>query len=302
MNLSILAKSGFSLDRLAGFCAVADAGSIVGAARGDVVRQSLLSRQIRELEEFFGAELVRRQGRGLILTDAGKELAALGRSQLTALGDFAANCQTAPVRISIASSESLLQWLVLPRLAGLRKAAPSAVFVLHHEDNAAIAARVQGGIHDFGLVRRKVTRGEEGVAELGELLDVLVAPKSLLRRPDLSLVEALTSLPLALPVAGTLRDAVDAHLRKQAKKSGAHPAVECTSYLHAAAALKTGECAAVLPTLALTEFGEKRYLKWPLAQLKLERHPVALIWNRRNAAVRPVVRNLSFVMGKLLRF
>ena len=80
MNLSILAKTGFLLDRLAGFCAVAGAGSIVGAARGDAVRQSLLSRQIRELEEFFGTELVRRQGRGLVLTAAGVELAALGRN------------------------------------------------------------------------------------------------------------------------------------------------------------------------------------------------------------------------------
>jgi DNA-binding transcriptional LysR family regulator len=81
MNAEILSRSGFSLNRLADFSAVAGAGSIVGAARGDVERQSLLSRQIRELEESFNAELVRRKGRGLVLTEAGRELAALGRSQ-----------------------------------------------------------------------------------------------------------------------------------------------------------------------------------------------------------------------------
>ena len=304
MNLSILSKSGFSLDRLAGFCAVAGAGSIVGAARGDAVRQSLLSRQIRELEEFFGTELVRRQGRGLVLTAAGEELAALGRSQITALGDFAASCQNAPIRVSVAASESLLQWLILPRLPALRKAAPSAVFVMHHEDNSAIAARVQEGIHDFGLVRRKVDRGEAGAAELGVLQEILIAPRALLPRPDLTLIEALTTLPMAIPLAGTLRSAVDAYLNRQSKPphAGMRLALECTSYLHASAALKSGDCAAILPGLALPEFPEQLYCHWSLAPLKLERHPVSLIWNQRNAAVRPILAQLAQAMSRLLKF
>jgi DNA-binding transcriptional LysR family regulator len=304
MNLAILSKSGFSLDRLAGFCAVASAGSIVGAARGDTVRQSLLSRQIRELEEFFGTELVRRQGRGLVLTAAGVELAALGRSQITALGDFAASCQDAPVRISLAASESLLQWLVLPRLTALRKAASGAIFVLHHEDNTAIAARVSEGIHDFGLIRRKVTRGEPGAAELGVLQEILIAPRSLLPRPDLTLNEALFTLPMAIPLAGTLRSALDAYLNRQSKppRHGMNLALECTSYLHSSAALRTGDCAAILPGLALPEFPEEHYCHWSLAPLKLERHPVSLIWNQRNAAVRPILNQLSQAISRLLRF
>ena len=304
MNLSILSKSGFSLDRLAGFCAVASAGSIVGAARGDAVRQSLLSRQIRELEEFFGTELVRRQGRGLVLTEAGVELAALGRNQITALGDFASSCQDAPIRISLAASESLLQWLVLPRLTALRKAASGAIFVLHHEDNTAIAARVSEGIHDFGLIRRKVTRGETGAAELGVLQEILIAPRSLLPRPNLTLNEALFALPMAIPLAGTLRSAVDAYLSRRSKppRHGMHLALECTSYLHSSAALRAGDCAAVLPGLALTEFPEELYCHWSLAPLKLERHPVSLIWNQRNSAVRPILSRLSEAMSQILKF
>lgn len=275
---------------------------VAGWAMGEAV--PLLSRQIREQEEFFGADLVRRQGRGLVLTAAGEELAALGRSQITALGDFAASCQNAPIRVSVAASESLIQWLILPRLPALRKAAPSAVFVLHHEDNAAIAARVQEGIHDFGLVRRKVSHGEAGIAELGNLQEVLISPKALLPRAELSLSEALRSLPSAVPVGGALRQAVDAYAPKHAPKAGAaiHPAVECTSYLHASAALKSGACAAVLPGLALSKFPEDHYVRWALALLKLERHPVSLIWNQRNSAVRPVLDQLARVMRGLLKF
>lgn len=304
MNLSILSKSGFSLDRLAGFCAVASAGSIVGAARGDVVRQSLLSRQIRELEEFFGTGLVRRQGRGLVLTSAGVELASLGRSQLTALGDFAASCQDAPVRVSIAASESLLQWLVLPRLPVLRKAAANAIFVLHHEANAAISARVQEGIHDFGLIRRKVSRDEAGATELGVLQEILIAPRSLLPRPDLTLINALCILPIAVPLAGNLRSALDAYLNRRSKPPGRalHLALECTSYLQSSTALKSGACAAILHDLALSEFPEKHYCHWSLAPLNLDRHPVSLIWNHRNSAVRPIIDGLATATRQILKF
>ena len=300
MNEKIISRKGFSLDRLAGFCAVADAGSIVGAARGDVVRQSLLSRQIRELEECFGAELVKRQGRGLVLTDAGRELAALGRSQLAALDDFAAVSGSKPVRISLVASETLLQWLILPRLAKLRAACPNAIFAVHHEDNAGIAARVQEGIYDFGFLRRKSQRGEAGIAELGSLDYLLAAPRALVRGRDWRLESALDKLPLAVPIGGAMREALDNFMQRRGIEH--LPALGCTSYLHAAATLRSGVCAAVLPTLAMGEFTTDKYLTWPLTPLKLERDPVSVIWNGRNAAVRPAVGGLAGMLGSLLSF
>ena len=53
----LFAERGLSLDRLKTLIEVAKAGSIAAAARGDSARQSLYSRQIKELEEFFGVEL-----------------------------------------------------------------------------------------------------------------------------------------------------------------------------------------------------------------------------------------------------
>lgn len=304
MNSNIVSRRGFSLDRLAGFCAVADAGSIVGAARGDVVRQSLLSRQIRELEECFETELVRRQGRGLVLTDSGRELAALGRSQLTSLNDFAAACKGTCVRVSIAAPESLTQWLILPRLPRLRAACPQAVFAMHHEDNSAIAPRVQEGVYDFGFVRRKVQRGDAGIVELGNLNYLLAAPRALVRGREWTLLEALTKLPLALPISGTMRTALEDYVRRSGGKSaaGMGVAVDGTSYLHAAAALRSGACAAVLPTIALVEFPSNLLVTWPLTPLKMERDPICVIWNQRNSAVRPAVAALAESIPDILSF
>ena len=301
MNSSVISRRGFSLDRLAGFCAVADAGSIVGAARGDVIRQSLLSRQIRELEECFETELVRRQGRGLVLTDAGRQLAALGRSQLAALDDFAAAGSQRPVRITLAAPESAYQWIILPRLAALRAAEPRATFAIHHEDNTVIAPRVTEGVYDFGFVRRTPERGEKGIAALGHFEYVLAAPRALVRGRDWTLAQALKNLPLALPLAGNMRDAIEAFAAKESVAPLTVP-LDYTSYLHAAAALRSGACATVLPSVALAELPAERIATWSLAPLKLERPPFSLIWSQRNASIRPVVAALAQAMPGILAF
>lgn len=66
--------AGLSIERLKTFCLVAVEGSIVAAARDDATRQSQYSRQIKELEEAVGDKLFLRQGKKLLLTNAGRKL------------------------------------------------------------------------------------------------------------------------------------------------------------------------------------------------------------------------------------
>lgn len=76
MHERLFAQAGLSLERLRTFCEVAAAGGIAVAADNNPNRQSQFSRQLRELERFFGVELIYR-GRGhLRLTAAGSELQA----------------------------------------------------------------------------------------------------------------------------------------------------------------------------------------------------------------------------------
>lgn len=71
MFTELLQQGGLALDRLLSFCFVAQAGGVTRAAKGDPARQSLFTRQIKELEEFFGTEPIRGKGRGIVLTGAG---------------------------------------------------------------------------------------------------------------------------------------------------------------------------------------------------------------------------------------
>src|SRR5213083_1836099 len=113
MFADLLTQGGLSLDRLQSFCLVAEAGGVTKAAKGDPARQSLFSRQIKELEEFFGTELVRRKGRGIALTVAGQRLHLLAREQLLALSDFKKDSLGKPVELSLASGDSLIQWVLM---------------------------------------------------------------------------------------------------------------------------------------------------------------------------------------------
>lgn len=56
------------------FCAVATAGSLSKAALAMAVSQPLITRYVRGLEDELGVELFYRNGRGVILTDAGRLL------------------------------------------------------------------------------------------------------------------------------------------------------------------------------------------------------------------------------------
>src|SRR5947207_15751293 len=115
--LRLFTRTGLSLDRLHNFCRIAEAGSLSKAANGDPGKLSLFSRQIRELEEFFGVELKRRHGKGIIITDAGRRLAQLTRAHLLGLEDFQREARQMPKRLSIAAGNSVLEWALIPRLA-----------------------------------------------------------------------------------------------------------------------------------------------------------------------------------------
>ena len=69
MYEALFARSGLSLERLRSLIQVADAGGISRAVGDDPARQSLVSRQLKELEEFFEVELTRRDGKRLALTE-----------------------------------------------------------------------------------------------------------------------------------------------------------------------------------------------------------------------------------------
>jgi DNA-binding transcriptional LysR family regulator len=94
------------------FLAVAETGSLSAAARQLGTSQPTLGRQVKQIEQQLGAELFRRQPRGLALTDIGAALVppatamrdAVQRITLTAAGRQASLAGTVRITASVSTS------------------------------------------------------------------------------------------------------------------------------------------------------------------------------------------------------
>jgi DNA-binding transcriptional LysR family regulator len=202
--MNLLAKSGLSLERLRSLLAFAEAGSIVRAAGGDPVRSSLISRQLRELEEFFEVELVAKRGKGLILTEAGRRLTGLVREQFQALEDFGTATAGRSVRLSLGAGNTILEWLVAPRLGPA--AMEGVEFDLHHERQAEMIEHLQDGSLDLAIIAKEPLGRQFATAPLGAIDYALYIPKKL--GVGSALRHALRQVPLAMPIGGRVREAV----------------------------------------------------------------------------------------------
>src|SRR5947209_20540177 len=103
MYENLFAQSGLSLERLKTFREIVAAGGISAAAGDDSNRQSQFSRQLKELERYFGVELIKR-GRGpMKLTPAGEQLHRIISHAFGSLQEFRRHCANRPIEIGRAS-------------------------------------------------------------------------------------------------------------------------------------------------------------------------------------------------------
>lgn len=121
------------LSTLIGFEAAARLGSFSLAAAELNITQSAISHQIRTLEDHLGTPLFRRIGRGIELTDAGRDLQATAQSALEGVrhGVRRLNAYTKPGSVIIALPPGLADCWLVPRLAQFRADLPDVDPWLH---------------------------------------------------------------------------------------------------------------------------------------------------------------------------
>ena len=121
----------FDWNRMRAFLATVEEGSLSAAARMLELTQPTLSRQIAALEDELGLILFERVGRGLVLTEAGRELhrhvsdmgAAADKVALTALGQL----QTIEGAVRITASDILSAVLLPHAVKRIKTLAPNLV-------------------------------------------------------------------------------------------------------------------------------------------------------------------------------
>ena len=247
---TFLAQRGLSLERLGTLCRFVDAGGLSPAAGHDHARVSQYSRQIKDLEAFFGVPLLRRVGRAGVPTDTARRLATLVRAHVGALSDFAAAERRAPQRVTLASSHSVLEWWVMPRMDAMRAALPSgSSIVLLDLRTREIAEAVETRQADLGLLRADAVPAGLMRTQVARYGYALFVEAALVR--GRSARDLLRGLPLAVSMGGQFREQLeDAAARARAPLN---VALECSSFTLASTAVFSGY-GAVLPEIAVAAF------------------------------------------------
>jgi len=191
------------LKQLDYFIHVADLGSFTRASEQLGVAQSALSRHVRQLEVELRQNLLRRDGRGVILTEAGKRFAAHGRGillQVQRAAEDMAEMRGAPVgHVMVGFPHSLGRILTVAFVMRFKQDFPAATLSITEGLTSHLNEWLTTGRLDLALLHDPTPSSViETLPLLRDELFLLSAANSLPARQAVSL-EQLAALPLILP-------------------------------------------------------------------------------------------------------
>ncbi len=298
---TLFSERGLSLDRLKVLIEVRDAGSIAQAAPGDAVRQSQYSRQLRELSEFFGCEVAQRRGKILKLTAKGERLAELAREHLRSLDDFRSECRGESAVFSIGAGDSLIQWLIIPKIGSLIEHFPGTRFATSNLRTNEIVQQLSDCRLDFGIIRKNALAPGLKAVSLGMVTYVAVIPNELMpRKKKVTLRQALHDLPLATQ---TTDGQFTSGLRDLAKTFEAPitPALSCQSFPQTMAAVRTGQFWSIVPEMAVRDLSAGAVHRIFDDGLRALAREAMLAWNPRLIRIRPGASKVASALQMALR-
>jgi DNA-binding transcriptional LysR family regulator len=290
MHDELFARNGLSLERLRAFVEIVAAGSPTRAAQGDATRQSQYSRQLKELEEFFGGELfVKRKGIWS-LTESGRQLHQLVNEHLGSLTALRCHCANAPVPMRLGAGESFLQWRLLPRLAELQEQSVGVRFILLNRRSEAIAAGLVSGDLEAGILpAQEVPASLKSIALAPVEFRFFVPADFVQTRGQTPGMAELLSAPLALLEGNNaLRELLQTESLRLGIKLNV--LVECSSHLQLAEVVRNKIAAAVLPADADKHLPEGEICVLELPILAKVARRLRLAWNPKMIRSRPAVQ------------
>jgi len=208
-----------SMQKLEVFCLVIELGSVSRAAEKLFVTQPVVSAHLHSLQERIGVQLLRRNGRGIELTEAGAAVHAWAEDLLRRRNDLAEEldhlAQGTVGAVTVGASMSVGNYLLPPTLIEFRRRYPGASLTLVISTPELALEAVRAGKSDFCVIASSGAVASERLdAELiGKQRFVLVAAADDESVPDTVSLHQLAALPFVCPPGGlSIRQSQDAAL------------------------------------------------------------------------------------------
>ena len=247
-----------TLEQLRIFIAVAERQHVTQAASALNLTQSATSAAIAALEVRYGVKLFDRIGRGIVLTQTGRDflvearsVVARARDAVQVLHDLAGLTRGS---LALAASQTVANYWLPPRLQAFQKAHPGIDIRVSIANTEQVAQAVDVGAADLGFVEGTVTNPHLATRRIdGDELVVVVgmAHPWAARNGVTAKQLATTGWVLREPGSGT-RAMFEAALKKQGvKPSDLRVALELPSNEAVRAAVESGDCATVISDLVV---------------------------------------------------
>ncbi|MFT4393487.1 LysR family transcriptional regulator [Gordonia lacunae] len=284
-RLKHLLDGGFKLRHLQLITAIANNGTIVGAAADLYVTQPVVTRGLREAEEILGVRLFDRSTRGVTPTPYGTLLLEHAEMILTSMERLAENIDhlqqsgTRPIRVGTNMTGS---YVLLPRtLVSLKAAHPGLkVSVVEGTDETLLELLAH---HKLDVLIGRMTDGNPHHITQRHLYDEPIRIMARVGHPAFTRdglePESLASFPWVLPPPTAVASRFGGSFGETGSWVPAN-VIECTSILTIRAILHATDSLAPLPVLVGTNDPELRMLPVELDTLP---RAIALIHSAESA-------------------
>ena len=249
-----------TLEQLRIFIAVAENQHVTRAASELNLTQSATSAAIAALESRYGIKLFDRIGRGIVLTQTGRDfldeargVVARAKAAAQVLDDLAGLKRGS---LSLAASQTVANYWLPPRIETFRRAYPGIDLHVTTRNTEQVAQDVHRGAADLGFVEGEVDDPSLSIRRMeGDTLAVVVGlthPWTGKTRITLKMLTG-TGWMLREPGSGT-RSMFEAALRKfGVKLSDLDVRLELPSSEALRAAVECGDCATAISDLVVAQ-------------------------------------------------
>ena len=277
------------MDRLHALLLLREKGSLIRAAEGDAVRQSQMSRYLKDLASYFELELVERAGKSLKLTAAGEELAGVVQRYFGELSSFQNRAQNLPRTVVIAGESNLLASIITPLIGRLSRPSKEC----HFELRGLGADQIIEGLHEqkisLGILSQAlVPKSLRSMVLMEQRYGIIIPDRLVPSRGMLTSKRALLECPHAL-------DGSDVQLAmglsQITKKMGGvfKPSLLCSAQDQCIAAVRSGYYASVLPLSSFPSVEGTSTQVVEAPELELLGGKIMTVWNKRHLLVNPHV-------------
>lgn len=141
---------------LSTLCAVAESGSLAGAARAIGLSSAAVAEQIQTLERSLGVRLITRLGRAVTLTDEGRAVVGAGREILMRVADLTQVAQLGRLSgtLRIGSISTALMSVVPPTLRYMAESHPEIALKIVPGTSSQLLLMLESGAIDCAITIR----------------------------------------------------------------------------------------------------------------------------------------------------